>query len=592
MQANVSTMVSQAVALFDQQKYQKAFEKFLDAYQQCQNLTDQEEIFRILEEAYYLPNVTELQKTYESNVALLKEYPYFGNKFFHDFDDLCFRLFPISDELYYCYNLKERQFFGIYDAKTRHQMRYFFENLDQPLRIEDEDNFYNLKFLNDNVRRSEDFAGDNHIYLLYTSMEPLERLMLACDLGPILKQKKFVFLVGKDRDLYPLDFNSHFGIDYCAMKPQKLRIEEMNRICFWYMRSQSGALFGLDVLNRNQYIVMQFGAELYFKTYVCGHPLYQTTLLKDIFENISKAYSLRSIESVYHHPNFRWGGGLPDLSEFIQWLKSLGRETFTIPQLFRAYFIHKYYHDKPNANPRIAPTILWEPHMEELEFHNPLIFDFTYRMVLNSFRDPVTTAGRAYQRDGSNYIIREMWIGCSMHPELQEHYYAYRFEDLKTHPVETCEALCEVFNVPYDPDMLKADVEMQGINGEASVRGFDTSPLQRNIDSVFSRFDQIRLQIFYDVLLRHYGYPAFDFEECPMDDNDVAFLMKFPFKFEKDIVNKMLKQENVTQKELQKGLRQYLFQNMMAVWQLGKQGKLVLPKVIFPKVKGIYESNK
>ena len=211
---------------------------------------------------------------------------------------------------------------------------------------------------------------------------------------------------------------------------------------------------------------------------------------------------------------------------------------FTLPELFRAYFIYKYHRDKPHMNPRIVPVIPWEPHIGMTDIHNPLILDFPYRTVLTSMRDPIITVGRAYQRAGVIYITQTLTKGYSMHQELRKNYYGYLFEDAKLHSTETCKALCEVLDVPYDSDMLNNDEEMKGINDESAVRGFDTAPLYRNVDAVLSKFDQCRLQIFFDSILKHYGYPTFDFEECPMDDNDVAFLFKFPFKFEKDYVEK------------------------------------------------------
>lgn len=66
-----------------------------------------------------------------------------------------------------------------------------------------------------------------------------------------------------------------------------------------------------------------------------------------------------------------------------------------------------------------------------------------------------------------------------------------------------------------------------------------------------------------------------------MDGNDVAFLFKFPFKFEKDYVEKE-KWEKVTREQL----RQTPFQKMVTIWQMGKQGRLVFPKVIRPKTDG------
>lgn len=577
MEKQAAPSIEKAVQLFDRQEYRDAFLTFVDVYRQSADSKERQAVLQILDEAYYAPNETELRENYEENVKTLKKYPYFWEKQFHKFEDLSVKLFPISDELYYCYDRGNDCFQGLYDAKSADRMRYFFEHLDKPLRVEDEDNFYNLTFLNDNVRSSEDFAGDNHIYLMYSSLEPLERLMLACNLEPLLRQRKFVFLTGENRDLYPLDFKRHFGIDYSAMEPQKLRIEEMQRICFWYKRGYTGTLLGLDVLNRNDHIAMNYGGDLLYETRIQGCPLYQTVLPEHILKNVSKEYKTQDFECLYHSPDIQWG--VSNLGGFIQWLKNAHIERFTFPELFRAYFIYTYYHDKPHVNPRIVPVILWEPHLNQTEIHDPLVLGFPYRILLNAFREPVQTVGRIYQREGSIYIPQVMMIEYSMNPELRESYYAYRFEDLKRYPAPTCKALCKLLNVPYEPGMLTADAEMEGVNGEASVRGFDLSPLSRNIDSAFSAFDQVRLQIFYDAILRHYGYPAFDFEECPMDDNDVAFLMKFPFKCEKEYVEKG-RWEKVTKEEY----RQRLFQTMMSVWYLAKQGKLVFPKVIFPQM--------
>lgn len=64
-----------------------------------------------------------------------------------------------------------------------------------------------------------------------------------------------------------------------------------------------------------------------------------------------------------------------------------------------------------------------------------------------------------------------------------------------------------------------------------------------------------------------------------MDDSDIALLFKFPFKFERDYVEKG-KWEKTTREQLRQGL----FQNMVGIWQLGRQGRLVFPKVIRPQL--------
>lgn len=397
------------------------------------------------------------------------------------------------------------------------------------------------------------------------------------DLAELCEDKKFVFLTEENRDLYPLDFKDKFGIDYSGMEPQKLRVEEMQRICFWYKRGYSGTLFGLNLLDHNSHIVMRYGADLFYESYIKGYPLFQTSLPEQVMKDTSKVYTIQELKALLHHPEIQWG--VSDLEDFVRWLIVSEINHFTLPELFRAYFIYKFHRDKPYMNPRIVPVILWEPHINEVDIHNPLILDFPYITVLNSIRDPIRTVGRIYQREGTIFIPQTLIIGYSMHTELRKHYYGYRLEDAKLHPVDTCRAICEVLNVPYDPNMLNDDEVREGINGEPDVRGFDTAPLHRNVDAVLSAFDQCRLQIFFDPLLRHFGYPAFDFDECPMDDNDVAFLLKFPFKFEKDYAEK-----GKWEKTSREQLRQVLFQNMLRLWQMGKQGKLVFPKVIRPQL--------
>lgn len=139
-------------------------------------------------------------------------------------------------------------------------MRYFFENLDRPLQVIDEDNLYNLAFLNDNVRRSEDFAGDNHIYLCYTSLEPLERLMLTCDLAPVLQQEKFVFLIEKKNwKRYPINFKKRYGFDYRKLSQSQLKIEEINRIYLNQFYAYSGTDFFEGVLNGSDHILVMNG---------------------------------------------------------------------------------------------------------------------------------------------------------------------------------------------------------------------------------------------------------------------------------------------------------------------------------------------
>ena len=567
--------IRQALGRIAKGEFEQGFAELADAYAQGQS---DPTVLRDLKEAFWKPNLDEMEHTFQKNVAFLEKYPFLLTKNFVAPTENDRLLFPLTDELFYCFD-QRRQVLSPLIVESERETRYFFRDLDQPLFVESEYDLYNLRFLRDNVRRSKDFAGDNHIYLHYADADAFSVLLYYSDMEALCTDEKFVVLIGDEKDLYPLDFKTRFGIDYGKMKPQKLRIEEMQRICFWYKRGYSGTDFGLHLLNHNHYIMMRHGGDIFYKSYIMGRPFFQTNLPRKVIEDTAKVYTIESLTALYHHPDIKWG--VVDFANFIQWLKTSAIGQFTLPELFRAYFIYKYHRDKPHMNPRIVPVILWEPHINDVDIHNPLVLDFPYRTVLNSIRDPIITVGRIYQREGSIFITQTLSIGLSMDPELRKDYYGYRLEDAKLYPKETCQAICETLNIPYDPDMLNNDYEEElgGINGEPAVRGFDPAPLYRNVDAVLSRFDQCRLQIFFDPILKHYGYSTFDFEECPMDDDDVTFLFKFPFKCEKEYAEKG-KWEKATREQL----RQSLFRNMVALWQMGKRGELVFPKVIKPQI--------
>lgn len=553
--------------------FTQGFADLADAYAEGQR---NPEALEDLKRGFWEPNLEEMEEAYRKNTAFLKGYPFLLTKAFTAPRDNRYLLFALTEELFYRFDQRAQGFAPV-EVSSERETRYFFEALDRPLFIEHEYNEFNLRFLRDNVRRSEDFAGDNHVYLWYEDADLFSLLLYYSDLEELCKGGKFVFLVGAERELYPLDFKARFGIDYGAMRPQRLRVEEMQRICFWYKRGYSGTLFGLNLLDHNRHVVMKYGADLFYESSIKGYPFFQTNLPEELMKNTKRVYTLEKVEALLEHPEIQWG--VADLGEFIGWLRASAMSQFTLPELFRAYFIYRFHRDEPDMNPRIVPVILWEPHVNAVDIHDPLILSFPYITVLNSIRDPIKTVGRIYQREGSIFITQTLAIGYSMNPELRRHYYGYRLEDAKLHPVETCQAICQVLNIPYDPNMLNDDEVREGINGEPAVRGFDTAPLHRNVDAVLSPFDQCRLQIFFDSILRHFGYPAFDFEECPMDDSDIALLFKFPFKFERDYVEKG-KWEKTTREQLRQGL----FQNMVGIWQLGRQGRLVFPKVIRPQL--------
>lgn len=562
--------ISKALELFDQQKYQEAFSAFTDIYNHCKSVSQRQEIFQMLDEAYYQPNVEELKNNYEHNRTLLDEYPYMWGGDFPQYEDLEFRIFPVSDEIFYCYDPKKDCFSQEYDAKTNNQMRYFFENLHDPIQVKDEDNFYNLTFLNDNVRVSADFAGDNHIYLFYSSLDVLVRLMQTCDLQAILEQEKFVFLMGrKNWGKYPIDFKSDFGIDYSVMTPSPVRIEEIKRFCFWYKHAHSGTEFSLGVLGASDEIQMCSGYS--FDTYstVDGKPLYFSSDFQQVMSEVERCYTVEEILDIFG--SNRYHIELDGLENYLDWLRQQRAfpHEYTIKEWFCGYFVFQY--QKRGLNPRIAPMLLFDPHMWDPSVYSNLVLSFPYHNVLTCVREPIMTFARNYMVGiaGWNEFQTKYILGFDychtqfLHPELLDCYYGFRFEDLKTKPEQGCRTICRHLNLPYEAQMLQAETARKDRSGTGYVvKGFDTKPLHWDISCVLSEFDQFRLKMFYAPIQTYYGYPTFSFEEYPLSEEIVRKLFQYPFRFEA-IIKKMYG-DNAPSKEQ---LRAWIQESLQTMWR-------------------------
>lgn len=565
--------IQDAIALFDQGQYKEAFERFAMIYNESENLQEQQNIMSILQEAYYAPNVDELQENYEKNIAALSDYPYFWDKQFTSFSDLSFLLFPTGDDSYYVYDKQIDRFIGEYDGTTRHQMRYFFQNLDHAIKVEDEDNLYNLTFLFDNVRRSEDVAMDNHIYLLYNSWCPLQRVLQVGDITPILEHQKFVFLIGKQNHrCYPINFKKKFGIEYHKMDVQPVRIQEVKRICYWYKHAYSGTMLSYGILDASSVTGAFYAHD--FHTYSTINNSNIQLPLSKILEN---PYFETSISDIYQLLEQDVSISLPDIKPYLQWLAKRYEpdDTLTVLDIFKSYFIYKQEQKKPVC--RITPLIFFDPHIWRCDIYNKILHEFPYCITLTCMRNPITVFGRSYQygligwdRFQTQYILASDYTHAQfLSEQLKKNYWGFRFEDLKTKPESTIRSICKQLNIPFEQNMLDVQAPMTDRAGN-TVRGFDHSPLQRDISNVLSDFDQMRLKIFYDPILEYYDYPRFSFQNHPMSEALIRELLSIPFVFES--YNHIAFEEAPSTHELHKWIQ--------GVLQNSWKKKITVPKLI------------
>ena len=67
------------------------------------------------------------------------------------------------------------------------------------------------KSLRNIVRRSEDVARENHIYLHYSSWAEFCAYLTCLNMKPLLEEKKVVFLFEEEIEQYPIDFKARFN---------------------------------------------------------------------------------------------------------------------------------------------------------------------------------------------------------------------------------------------------------------------------------------------------------------------------------------------------------------------------------------------
>ena len=180
--------------------------------------------------AFYEPNIKELRGRYERNVKLLKKYPYLFRKDFPDFDELPVRLYPYGEESYIPFFVNQGEFGELADIKKPVISRNFFEDLEKPILAADVYSQYELEYLRDNVRRSEDVARENHVYLHYTDWGTFCSWLQCLNLRPLLREEKLVFLFGDEISQYPIDFKERFGIDYSQYTLKPVSLREIHRM--------------------------------------------------------------------------------------------------------------------------------------------------------------------------------------------------------------------------------------------------------------------------------------------------------------------------------------------------------------------------
>ena len=214
---------------------------------------------------------------------------------------------------------------------TKNTTRPFFQDLSKPLLVKNEMNGYHYQYLNDNVRMSEDFGDDNHIYMYYDEFQFFLIFIQIIDITPFLKDGKFIFLFGQEelsRD-YPLDFKKEYGIDF-SIKGQgynSVRVAEIKRVfASLHTFGNSGNYFFAGILDfhKNLLTLPEFamaGVNKLCETFLNGKNVAE--VIQEVFSGKVSDYPLWEISCMFQEQWSKVSLKFPELMNFFKNLLSL-----------------------------------------------------------------------------------------------------------------------------------------------------------------------------------------------------------------------------------------------------------------------------
>ena len=383
--------------------YKISYTCLLDLYNQGHF---QEQVLSLMIGAFYEPNVKELQTRYERNCKILKKYPYLFQKDFLPFNQLPVCFFPFDDGGYIPF-YPDQQRFGTYISfKNPVVSRNFFHDLEKPILAGDVYSQYELEYLYDNVRASEDIGRENHVYLHYTDWAEFCAHLQCLDFHKILEKQKFVFLIGGEAERYPIDFKTEYGIDYSRYPLKPVGIKEVNRL-IWH--TQLSYHNGGDFFNE----VFDAHPNLLVLPSILMDAI--TDDVADYEERLNRAQSLRQALELFSE----WGR--PKRVEELYRMKNrTPKDTMTAvflenpdavvgldraSRIVPAVFLQPHFSKMPtglSVNSEKGSAMLNMPTYEEIK-KSPLLLGFKYIKTFSPMRRFTTSHGAS---------VRFMWYSA------------------------------------------------------------------------------------------------------------------------------------------------------------------------------------
>ncbi len=519
--------------------YKVAYTQFTQLYHEGQF---REECLDIMTQAFFEPNVKLMKSRYEKNCAALAKYSYLFRRDFPKFEDLPLRFYPFDDNGYLPFDLEKGEFGSYVNYNHPVVSRNFFKNLDNPILAKDVYSQYELEYLADNVRPSEDIGRENHLYLHYASWEVFCAHLQVLNMRRMLEDKKIVFLFGEEISRYPIDFKEMYGIDYSQYPVKSIGVRDIHRL-IWHtqLSSDNGGDFFNEVFDNHPNLIC-----------------IPSIMLDYTEETIQKA------KAVFEDADrYRAAGNLPHFNNEVTQQCYWNGNRSDKDILVMLFMLQGPFMGGLDHAARIAPALFFQPHLSHIDYDmahgerdrtillceqydrirsSPIFQAFKYIKTFTPLRRFTTSEAATFRwqiekrsllhaEGGKRTVASDLAMDRALNrsfmidPEdrLYKDSVLVRFEDGKTNPKATFTALAAFLDLPYTESMTYCsekgvhDVETAAGN----VVGFDTATVYRTYDDYATDEERAFIEFCLRDAYEFYGYDFHYYDGGPVDEAQI-----------------------------------------------------------------------
>ena len=506
-----------------------------------------EDCLSIMTAAFYEPNIKLLKARYEKNCRALSKYPYLFRKDFPAFEELPIRFYPFDDDGYLPFFPQEERFGEYVDFNDPVISRNFFHDLENPILAKDVYSQYELEYLNDNVRKSEDIARENHIYLHYSDWTAFCAYLQCLNVRRLLKDQKLVFLIGDEVEQYPIDFKARFGIDYSGLPVKPIGIRDVHRM-IWHtqLSTHNGGDFFNEVFDSHPNLVM-------LPSVMMGEVEKMIDGYRKGLDVIGDAFTAEGLLSGLKRPIARELFLLQDRTDkdiavavFLSvgdYAAQLDHASRIAPALFfQPHFPNVHYELTSDARGR---TVLYSDQLEQIR-NSPVFRAFKYiktftpmRRITSSYgasnRFVVNLALVQSEEEQEGQYVHDLVSGRVLNrsymvdPEdrLYRDSVLVRFEDGKLNPKATFTALAAFLDIPYTESMTYCSSEgKRDETAPGNDIGFSTGAVYRSYDEYATDEERCFVEYFMRDAYEYYGYDFQYYDGGPMNEERIRELIR------------------------------------------------------------------